>query len=84
MRAVKLSNGKNVEAWKISRKEDQTGWVKQAFTTGELSWIDETALRVGYMSPMGLRAVLGDVLIFDGRELKILSAKNFEKHYQIF
>ena len=84
MRAVKLSDGKEVEFWSVSRTEAQPEWIKHQFYTGEMGWIDEQSLRWGFAFMRGgLRLKLGDLLSFDGKSIKLLSKEKFEKHYQI-
>lgn len=66
------------QTWKISKTSEQPDWVKENFRTGFLGWeLTSDSLRFGdfYGSPVPQ----GDYLTFDGKNIKHIKAKDFEK-----
>lgn len=83
MKAIHLKTGKEVEYWIVSHQEVKPKWIEHEFYIGKMGWITEYALRYGWISIRGesYRLNVGDVFIYDGKEIKFLSPEKFERGY---
>lgn len=73
-----------MQAWEISHATPTSDWIQAGFKHGLLSWdaLDDNRLRLNSAWSFTLGEI-GDYIITDHDELKLIPKKRFLKEYQI-
>ncbi|MGQ4573397.1 hypothetical protein ACUIJP_04845 [Leuconostoc pseudomesenteroides] len=82
---MKAKHGERiVEFWKISHEQINDAWVNEAFRTTNIRWhkVNNDTLLVN--APWSVvPATIGDYLVLDEKQLKVVSNNDFHKDYKI-
>jgi hypothetical protein len=82
MFAVHLRTKKKLEFWQIG-DADEPKWVSSALTDGGFTYINGKLRVLGTYGIDNMLVSATDVLIFNGKYLKILPKVKFEREYRV-
>ena len=84
MKAKHLQSKRILEFWQVNKENEQPVWVKKSFASGGFSWLNDKTLRIVNTGGLiKINAAQDEFLVFNGKYLKIVSAKTFKQDYSL-
>lgn len=83
MKAIHLKSKKTLEFWQVDKLAGQPDWVAHAFESGGFSWTGQKLHIVNTGGLIKISANLGDMLVFNGKYLKIVPERKFKSDYRV-